>query len=213
MAQIRHVRGAADEAGGDKVKILFHAEENILPVPLAEIWHGKAHAGDVDPLVIFDASAVFHPADDILASDFQHREADKPVVQQNRAAGNHVAGKVPVGDGADMLVSRNVAGGEDKVLTFLQLGAAFLEIPQANFGALGVQHGGHGKIQLLPKRFHHVQPRLVFGMGAVGKVKPGHIQSGLQHGAERFLLVGGGTQSTDNFCLSHINLLVSWKQP
>ncbi|MPM86310.1 hypothetical protein SDC9_133399 [bioreactor metagenome] len=162
--------------------------------------------------MVFDGTAVFHPAADIPVLDLQHGEADQSVVQQNRAAYRHVAGEIPVGNGANVLVSQNLPGGEGKFLALLQFRSAVLEVPQADLRALCIQHGGHRQVHFSAQLLHHVQPLFMFGVAAVGKIEPRHIQSGLQHGAQSFLAVGGGAKRADDLCLSHKNLLMKWKR-
>ena len=80
LAELPHVGGGADKAGGDEVKALLHAEEDILTILLAHIGHGQGHAGDVDPLVILHDAAVFHPAADGGGGGGEHRQPHQTVI-------------------------------------------------------------------------------------------------------------------------------------
>ena len=80
LAELPHVGGGADKAGGDEVKALLHAEEDILTILLAHIGHGQGHAGDVDPLVVLHNAAVFHPAADGGGGGGEHRQPHQTVI-------------------------------------------------------------------------------------------------------------------------------------
>ena len=212
LPQLPDVGGGADKAGGDIVKALLDAEEDILPVPLADIGHGQADAGDVDALVVLHDAAVEHLAANGGGRGLQYGHADQAVIQQDAVTGLHVAGQVIIRDGTAGLVAFHFVGTKGELRTLLQLHGAVFEALQPHLGALGVQHGGHGQVQLLPQGFQLVQPGLVTGMVAVGEVEAGHVHAGEQHLPQDALPVRGRSQGADDLCLSHIDYHLSRKE-
>src|SRR5699024_4496462 len=157
VADLVHVLGGAHEGGRDEVEALLDAEDDIVPVALAHVGHGQVDAGDVDALFVLDLAAVQHGADDVGVGDFPDGQLDQAVVQHDAAAGLDVVGQVFIGDGDDVPGALNVTGGEGEGLAGLQgLGPVF-ELLEADLGALGVQQGGHGLVQLLADGFQGVE--------------------------------------------------------
>ena len=202
-ADLPHVVRRADEAGGDEVKALFHAEEDVLPVPLAHVGHGQADARHIDALVVFHGPVVFHPAADVRRCGLQHRQAHQAVVQQDGVAGLHVPGQVGVGDGAALLIPHDVPGGQGELLAGPQHDGTCGEGLQPDLRPLGVQHGGHRQAQLRPQGLQGVQTTLVLRVAAVGEIEPGHVHAGLQHLPQDALPVRGRTEGAHDLCLSH----------
>ena len=60
-----------------------------------------------------------------------------------------VVGQLLVGDGADLVRTLDIAGGQGELLAGRQLLDAVLELAQTNFGTFGVQHGGDRQVKLL----------------------------------------------------------------
>ena len=203
LPQLPDVGGGADKAGGNVVKALPDAEEDVLPVPLAHIGHGQPDAGDVDALVVFHDAAVFHMAADIRVGGVQDRHAHQSVVQQNGVAGLHVAGQIVIGDGAARLVAHHLPGGQRELRIGLEFHGAVREGLQPDLRPLGVQHGGNGQIQLLAQGLQRVQSGLVAFMGAVGKIETSHVHARQRHLPQDALSIRGGAQRAHDFRLSH----------
>ena len=70
-ANLQYIGGAAYK-GGNIVKALLDAKENILPVPLAHVRHGQPHIGHINALAVLHHTVVFHPAADRRRKRFQH---------------------------------------------------------------------------------------------------------------------------------------------
>ena len=144
------IGGRPDKAGGDEIEPLPDTEQDILPVPLVHIRHGQGHAGNVDALLVLHHAVVLHPAPDLPFGGLQHRQPHQSVVQQDGVPGLHVLGQLGIGDGAPALVAGNVVGGQGKALAGFQLHRPVLKAPQPHLRPLGVQHGGHRQMKLLP---------------------------------------------------------------
>ena len=203
LPDLPHVGGGADEAGRDIVEALFHAEEDVVPVPLAHVGHGQPDVGDVDALVVLHGAVVFHPAADVGGIGLQHGQTDQAVIQQDGVALLHVAGQLGVSDGAAGLVAHDILRGQSELLAGAQRHRAVCEALQPNFRALGVQHGRHREVQLLPQGLQALQSGLMLRMGAVGKVEPGHVHAGPHHLAQHALPVRGRAQRANNLGFSH----------
>ena len=104
-SQLPDIRRGADKAGGHKIKALFRAEENILPVLLAHVGHIQPHTGDVDTLVVFHVPVIFHPTADVHVCGLQHRQADEAVIQQNRIAVLDILRQLGIADGTAGLIA------------------------------------------------------------------------------------------------------------
>ena len=203
-ADLPDIGGAADKAGGDEVEALLHAEQDIVLVLLAHVGHGQGHAGYVDALVILHDAAVLHPAADGLGRRLQHRQPHQSVIQQDGVPGVHILRQLGVGDGTARLVALHILNGQGEGLPGGQLHRAVFEVAQPHLRPLGVQHGRHRQIQLLPQRLDGVQPYLMLRVGAVGEIEPGHVHAREHHLPQHALLVGGGAQCTNDLRFSHI---------
>ena len=133
-----------------------------------------------------------------------HRQADQAVVQKDGVAGLDVLRKLFIRDGADGLVAVQLAGGQREVLALFQLRAAVFKVAQADFGALGVQQGGHGALHLVAQGLQLIKAGLLLLVRAMGKVEPGHIHAGQDHLFHHVALVGRGAKGADDLCFAHI---------
>ena len=203
-SQLPDVCGGTDKAGSHIVKALLHAEEEILPVPLAHIGHTQPHAGDVDPLVILHHAVVLHPAADLRPGSFQHRQPHQTVIQQDGVSRLHVIGQVGIGDGAAVNVSLRLRCGQGKFLPGGQADGTVRKVLQPDLRPFGIQHGGNRGVQLFPQSFQGVQPRFMFRMGTVGKVEPGHIHPCQNHLPQNAFLVRRRPQGAYDFCFPHL---------
>ena len=202
-AHFLDVLGAAGEAGGDEVKALLDAKEDVVLVPLAHVGHGQGNTGHVHALVVADGAAVLHLAGDVGVGELGDGQADEAVRQQHGAAHRKVTGQVLVGDGANFVGALHIPGGEGEGLAGHQLGLAAGELLQTNFRALGVQQGGHGLVQLLAQALEGVQPALVLLMGAVRKVEASNIHAAQDHIPKYIFPVRGRAQGAHDFGFAH----------
>ena len=202
-AYLQHVGGAAHERGGDEIEPLLYAEADVVLILRRHIRHRKVHVRHVHALMVRHGAVVLYSAHNVAAVDVLHRQGDKPVVQQDARAGAHILRQLFIGDGADILIAHHFAGGEGERLPGLQLHPAVFEIAQAYFGALCVQQGGDGHIQLVAQLLQLCQTARVVLMGAVREVEAGHIHARTYHVAQHALPVGGGAQRAYDFRLSH----------
>src|SRR5699024_4535071 len=116
VADLHDVLRIAGEAGGDQVKALFDAEQNVVAVTLAHVGHRQMNAGYVNAFFGFDDAVVLHGAVDIGVGDLVDLQLDQAVVQHDAAAGLHVMRQVFVSDGTDLAGAFHVAGGQRKML-------------------------------------------------------------------------------------------------
>ena len=121
----------------------------------------------------------------------QHRQPHQAVVQQDGIPLLHIAGQVGVGDGAAVGVALQLRGGQGELLACRQADGALREIPQPDLRPLGVQHGGHRGVQLLPQGLQHFQPGIMLFVGAVGKVEAGHVHARQDHLPQDPVLIRG----------------------
>ena len=113
-----------------------------------------------------------------------------------------------VGDRHPAPVSHHVLGGEGKDVAGLQGDGLGVKAPDADFGALGVQNGGHGPAHGVPDGLEHIQPLQMLPVAAVGEVEPGRVHAGADEGADHVLTVHRGAQGADDLCFSHCDYLL-----
>ena len=203
-ADVLHVAGLPDEGSGDEVEVVLSGELQVLLVLLSEGGQQDVDIGDVDGLIVGQGAAVLHDADDLLALDLLDQQVDQAVVHQDMIAGGHLVVQVGIGNGNPLSSALALSGGEGEDVVLLQLDAAVLEGLDADLGALGIQDSSHGDTQLVPDALELGQLSQVALVGAVGEVEAGGVHAGKDQLTDHFLAVHGGTQSADNFCLSHI---------
>ena len=133
--------------------------------------------GTLTPFLGLDLAAVQHGAGDVGVGDLLDAQHDEAVVQHDGAALVHIVGQVLVGDGADLLGALHLAGGQGEGLADFQHLDAVLELLQADLRALGVQQGSNGLAQLLAQCLQIGQTAAVLLIGAVGKIKAGHVHA------------------------------------
>ena len=209
VADLIHILCGAHEGSCDEIEALLDAEDDVVPVALAHVGHGQVDAGDVDALLVLDLAGVQDGADDVGVGDFLDGQLDQAVVQHDAAAGLDVVGQVLIGDGDDVLGALHLAGGEGEGLAGLQRLGTVLKILQADLGALGVQQGGDGLVQLLTDGLQSIETALVLLVGAVGKVEAGDVHPVLNQPPQHAFLVGGGAQGADDLGFAHMRYLLA----
>ena len=115
VADIHNVLRVAGKAGGDQVKALLDAKQNIARVALAHIRHGQMHAGNVDALLGLDDAVIADRADNVGVADLVNAQLDQTVVQHDPATGLDVVGQLLVSDGADFVRALYAAGGQGEL--------------------------------------------------------------------------------------------------
>ena len=200
---VLHVAGLADEGGGDEVEVVFAGKFDVLPVLLGEGGEQDMYVGDVDGLVAGQGTAVLHLAVNLAALNLLHQQLDEPVVHQNPTAGLHLIVEVGVGDGDPVLIAGHVLGGEDELVPHVQGDGAVGEGLDADFGALGVQNGGHRGAQDVPGVAELLEHGQMAFVGAVGEVEPGGVHAAANQLDQHFLVVHRGAQGADDFCFTH----------
>ena len=204
LADLPHVGGGADEASGYEVKALLRTEEDVLPVPLAHVGQREADTGNVDALAVFHDTVVLYPAADGGGGGVQHGQSHQTVIQQNGVSRLHILGQLGVGDGAAVLVTHDILGGQGELLPGVQHHGAVGKGLQPDLRPLGIQHGGHRQVQLFPQGLQLIQPGLVLLVRSMREVKAGHVHSGQQHFPQDALPVCGGTQSAHDLGFPHM---------
>ena len=161
---------------------------------------GEAHAFLVGEPAADEGLAVnFRPFD---ALDL---EADKPVIHKDRIAGDKLLRQTRIADAHDVLVADELPGGEGERRAVGKVDPAGLKRADAVFRTFRVEHDGDGQTQLFADLFDHVDLFLVLFVRAVRKVQARDVQPRAAHGGERFFIVTGGTDGTDDLGFSHGN--------
>ena len=212
VADLHNILRVAGKARGDQIEALLDAEQNVVAVARAHIRHGQVNAGDIDALLGFDDAVILDGADNIGTLDSVDGKLDQAVIQHDAATGLHIAGQVLIGDGADFVGALDLAGGQGEFLPGHQLFGAVGKGAKANFGTLGVQHGCHGQIQLLRQGAQEAVATGVFLVIAVGEVKTGNVHTVFQQLTQNAGLIGRGTHSANNLCLTHKMYLLMYSK-
>ena len=96
-----------------------------------------------------------------------------------------------------------VAGGgvhiQDKGLAGLELHAAGLELPNAEFRALDVGQDADGAAEFFLDRADHLDARGMVGMAAVGEDQAKHVGASLEEMGEHVRRGAGRPQGRDDF--------------
>ena len=177
MADLHNVVRVAGKRGGDEVKAVLDGEEDILTILGADKGHGQVRVGDIHALLIGDGAAVIDLAAHVGIGDALHGHADEAVVDQDGAAGLHVAGQVFIGDADAGLVALHILGGQGEQLACVQRYAVLREGADADFGALGVQHGCHGQTQFITDTADLFEALQVVFMRVMGEIEPGNVHA------------------------------------
>ena len=77
-----------------------------------------------------------------------------------------------------------------------------------DFGALGVQNGGHGGAQGVPHLLEHIQPGQLLGVAAVREVEAGSVHAGPDQPFNGLRMVHRRAKGADDLCLSHIHAFI-----
>ena len=152
-----------------------------------------------------DTAAMLHQAADIGIRGFLHAQRYAAVVDEDAVARLHLARQLGIGDGYLRGVALHIAGSQGKFRPVGQHGLAARHILQADLRPLGIQHHSSSHAQTIAhgaEALHHFPVRF---MGAMRKVKPGHVHARAQHGFHHFFIRADGAQGADNLGLSHCN--------
>ncbi|CAM5280500.1 hypothetical protein SALBM311S_06672 [Streptomyces alboniger] len=164
LVHVRDVRGVPDEGQGDQVAAHAQREAQVLDVLLGQRRDVHGRTGQVDALVVGDDTALDHDRPDLGAHDLGDLQLDVAVVDQDLVALGHVAGQALVGRPADLLVTGDVLGRDDELVTALQLDRTLGEGLQTDLRALQVGENTDGPAGLLGRGTDAVVPPLVLGV-------------------------------------------------
>ena len=195
----------ADKGGGDVVDALLETKKDVCAVALGDGGQADVHVGHVDALALTDLAAVLDDAVDVVALDELDFKADQAVVDQNRGSLGDFFGEVEVIErdvlgGAEVVLGGRGGGYDDGVaLSDSDLLVVF-EQTGANFGALGVEQDADGLAELCGKTAHALDALVMLLVGTVREVKAGDVHAGLDHFAQRILVVASRAHGADDFC-------------
>ena len=147
-AHLQQVLAASDKGSRHIVEPRADAEPHVLAVDVADVGQGQVHARHVDALAAGHLARRHHAGDDVGVGDVLHRQLHQAVVDQNAGVALHVLRQALVRDGHDVLVAGDVPGGQRERIAGVQHDGAGGKVPQADFGAAGVQQGGDRHVQL-----------------------------------------------------------------
>ena len=193
----------SDEGSRQDVVSHLNAEQDILPVHLADIGHGQNRPWHVDPLVVGDKTAIHHMADNLLPLNLFHRHLNQPVINENRSPHFDVILQVLIGNGRFLGCPQDFLCRQHKALPADQFRPSPLKVPQADFRPLGIQHGRHRKPHFLPGLQHPLKLFPLLLMGAVGKIEPRHVHARQHQLPQTLHAFAGRTYGTDDLCPSH----------
>ena len=106
------VGGAADERERDPVGAQRQGPAQVGLVLVAHRGNAHRHAGQVQALVVRDHAALDHPGGDTRALDRDDLDRDLAVVDQDAVTDAGVARQALVRGGREVLVARDVLGGD-----------------------------------------------------------------------------------------------------
>ena len=202
-AHFLNIIGRTGKGSGHIIKALLHAESQVLTVPLTDKGKGEGDPRNIDSLVGGNRTAVYHRTGDIRFCAEFHTQFDQAVVNQNPCSGGNIRRKSGKGDAGGGFIADHIPGGQNKLISSLQMDLFLFKFCQPDFRALGIQKKSNGQVQLLSNGFYRINPSLLLFVGAVGKVQPCHVHPCFCQKAQDTVLIGCRTQCTDNFCFSH----------
>ena len=197
-----NISGPADKGSGNEVEIVLHAELDVAHILLRQGRQMDMYAGDIDALVGREGAAILHGAADVLSIDLLYLQSHQAVVNEDLLACGYLFMEFRIGDGDQVHVPLHLAGGQGKEIACLQRDRLGLKTPNADLRALGIQDGCHWAAHGVPHRLEQVQAVQMLLMAAMGKVKTGRVHAGADQGTDHVLVIHGGAQGADNFCLS-----------
>ena len=213
VVDVLQVLPPGDEGAGDEVHVVLDAEEDVLLVLLAEIGLAEDLVGEAHALVVGGLAPHQHPAHRVGGGELLHLKGEKTVVEENPVSHRQVLHHAGIAYRHTLLIAYDLLRGEGEPVPLPEGDLSLFKGADAVLGALGVQHDGDGKLQLLPHGLDEVNLLLVLGVGAVGKIQPGHIHARQAHGGEGLLVLTGGADGADDFCLAHNVLLFTKVMP
>ena len=157
LPDLQHIRRCADKGGGDEIKAVLNAENNILPVALTDKGHGEMDVRHIDALVVGDKAIVLNAADNIAATDAAHGELNEPIVEQDGGALLHIAYQFRKADGGLRFIPFHGRGAQGEGRPFFEQDPPIFEGAEADFRPFCIEHGSNGEIQLLPQAHNALQ--------------------------------------------------------
>ena len=128
LANVQHVRGAANERGGDVLDVVVHGEGEILDIFGADAPPLEAGLGDVHALAIRQHAAADDFAADRVGADVDHPEFDTAIAEEDRAADFDFTDQFGVGDGDTARSAEPAVGVEIEGSAVDQFGGVTAEV-------------------------------------------------------------------------------------
>lgn len=197
------VASAAYEGQGDDVGADAQGPAEVIDVLLGERGDGHRDAGEVEALVVGDHAAFDDGGADAGSVDLGDLQGHFAVVDEDEFAGGHVVGESFVGGAAGVAVAFEVFDGDGEFVAAFEEYGAFAEASEADLRALKVGEDSDAAAGFLGGFAYALVALLVVGVAAVAEVEAGDVHSGLDQCFDLVVRVGGGPQSTDDFCSAH----------
>ena len=101
-----------------------------------------------------------------------------------------------------ILVPLHLPGTQDEGVPPGQLNALAFKFADADFRALGIQHGGDRQAQRVPQAAHLLKALQMVRVGIMGEIEPGHIHPGQHELLQQLFLKQPGPHGTYNLCFA-----------
>ena len=108
IADIHHVLGGPGKGGSNKIKAIFHREQNIAAILRGQERQIHRSPGQIDALVVLHLSAVCHGANHIIPGNLPDNQLNESIIHADAHPGLYYAAEVGIAGGAARLVAHPV---------------------------------------------------------------------------------------------------------
>ena len=182
----------ADERQCHVVGALRRDEVDVLAVLVGERRRRDAAALSVHTFAVREFAADGDAGADAAAPHLEHLKHEQPIIEQQSIAGDDVDSQFLVGhaDRIDCARGRVECGVERELGTLDELHPTFNEALDADLGAGEIEQSAHAATRARRGLTQLAQAEQVVGLGAVGEVDAGDIETGTAHLEKDIIIVG-----------------------
>jgi len=200
LARQVHVIAAARERYRQVVRLDQRGGLDVFLVLVGQRRRGQAAALAVEPLVVRQHAAAHHPANDLMAFDFDDIEFEHAVIEQQHRTLADIPGQVFVIQPDAFLVTQSVQRGiEDENVTLVQDDLVVLEFSHTDLRALQVGQDADSAPHYRRSRTYRFGTLHMILHRAMREIHPYQVDAGANHLLQHFLVAGSGPQRCDYF--------------
>lgn len=229
-ARFVHVGGVAAETHGDEISVELRGDLDQFAVAFGQRAQRQTAAEFVEALAVRQFAVVEHCGDDARAFDRGDLQLHHAVVEQQRVAGDDIAGQAEITHADLMLVAKRCVFACDQIeaLAGAQLHFVVGEFLDADLRSGQIGEDADFCADALRSRAHGFGAGDLRGRIAVREIEPDHIHARAQQRVEDARGVGGGAEGGEDLgaaalfgrgllrralrgraLLSHVDLLIA----